>query len=65
MNIMIDEWDKTQNAFKERVAIWGDGPEYPEHIRSIVNDIINHGCAVRGDVIYYNHDDQEDEEVTA
>lgn len=65
MNIMIDEWDKTQNAFKERVAVWGDGREYPEHIRSIVNDIVNHGCAVRGDVIYYNHDDQEDEEVTA
>lgn len=65
MNIMIDEWDKTQNAFKERVAVWGDGQEYPEHIRSIVNDIVNHGCAVRGDAIYYNHDDQEDEEVTA
>lgn len=65
MNIMIDEWDKTQNAFKERVAVWGDGPEYPEHIRSIVSDIIHNGRAVRGDVIYYDSYDQEDEEVTA
>lgn len=60
MNIMIDEWDKTQNTYKDRVAVWGDGPEYPEHIRSIVRDIINHGYAERGDVLYYDSNEPED-----
>lgn len=64
MNMMIDEWNKIENAYKERVAVWGDGPEYPEHIRSIVNDIAVYGFAERGDITYYDHYDQ-DEEVTA
>lgn len=59
MYMNIDEWDKTQDTYKERVAVWGDTPEYPEHIRSIVRDIVNNGYAQRGDVLYYDSDEPE------
>lgn len=60
MHMNIDEWDKTKNTYSERVAVWGDTPEYSEHIRSIVRDITNNGYAERGDVLYYDSDEPED-----
>ena len=59
MNMNITEWDHEANTIKDRVAVWGDGPEYPEHIRSIVRDIIDHGFAERGNVTYYDSNDEE------
>lgn len=58
--INVNEWDKVMNT-EGTVAVWGNSPEYPEFIRDIVNEIINNGFAIRGDSIYSNADDAEEE----
>ena len=58
MNIV--EWNKATNE-EAVVAVWGDTPDYPEAIRSIVREIRENGSAVRGDSVY--SDAGPDEEV--
>lgn len=54
MYMSITELDHSKNQIRENIAVWGDGKDYPEAIRSIVREILATGSAERGDSTYYN-----------
>ncbi len=55
----ITEWDHEANTMKDCVAVWGDTPQYPECIRSIVRDILSDGYAERGNITYSETEEEE------
>ena len=54
----VDMYDMENNCVYYKNAVWGNYPHYPEWIREIVEEIIEKGEAIRGDVIYSAHEEK-------
>ena len=60
MYMKVREWNHAENRVSD-IPVWGNTPEYPESIQSIVNEILANGYAERGDSTYWDADDEDAE----